>query len=267
VSPGIAVNPRDGVELAYESAGSGEPLLLVHGTALSKATWRGLGYQRELMQDFTVVTLDMRGHGRSSKPQGCPSYTMAAFEEDIIAVLDTLGIAAAHYAGYSFGARVGLALAAHRPQRLLSLTTIGGGYRALAGQISEMFFPGWDQALDGGGMAAFVDGWERHAGHRLDPVTRHAFMANDAGALLAYLRQGEAEAGLAPEALRAMATPALLLAGTEDFQRHAESREAAALMPNARFGELAGRTHSSSLVPVAEITGLMRGFIGGLPRA
>jgi pimeloyl-ACP methyl ester carboxylesterase len=261
VTRGFAANPQDGIRLAYETAGNGEPLLLVHGTALSKATWRGLGYQRELARDFTVITMDMRGHGRSSKPQDTASYTMAAFSQDVLAVLDALGIAAAHYAGYSFGARVGLALAARHPGRLLSLTTIGGGYRSLAGQIGELFFPEWDRALHTGGMAAFVDGWEQHAGHPLDPVTRHAFMANDAGALLAYLRQGEAEPGLAEDTLRTITTPTLLLAGSKDVQRHLESRTAAGLMPHAVFHELAGYGHSSSLVPMREVTGRLRAFI------
>ena len=48
-------NPVDGTEIAYEVAGEGPPLLLVHGSGLSRGAWRGLGYLRDLERDFTVV--------------------------------------------------------------------------------------------------------------------------------------------------------------------------------------------------------------------
>nr|BFF13055.1 hypothetical protein GCM10025699_43580 [Microbacterium flavescens] len=110
-----ANNPVDGTEIAYEVDGDGPPLVLVHGSGLSRGTWRGLGYLRDLQRDFTVVALDMRGHGKSGKPHDAASYSMDLHRGDVEAVLDATGLSPAHYIGYSFGARIGLSIAAHSP--------------------------------------------------------------------------------------------------------------------------------------------------------
>ena len=131
----VATNPHDGVDLAWDSVGQGPPLLLVHGSALSKAIWRGFGYTKAFRENYRVVTMDLRGHGRSAKPTQAASYTMEMLTADVLAVLDAAGVGAAHYGGYSVGARIAFALAATAPQRMLSLTSLGGSYRIEPGSI------------------------------------------------------------------------------------------------------------------------------------
>lgn len=258
---GYATNPLDGVRLAYEVVGDGEPLLLVHGSGLSKAIWRGYGYQRELRQDYCVITVDMRGHGRSDKPHQPESYAMDVIVRDVLAVLDACSLPSTHYLGYSFGARTGFALAAAHPQRVRTLTTIGGTFGPLTGHVDDLFFPGYLEALENGGMERFLDSWARHRGSALDPATKQAFRANDAAAFTAYLRQSATEAGIPVEALSRISTPALLFAGTADPHRLNDSKTAAEQMPHASFRELAGRDHATSLEPMAEITGILREFL------
>src|SRR4051794_20213735 len=224
-------NPRDGVRLAYDEHGTGEPLLLVHGTGLSKAAWRGLGY-RKALAGWRLIALDMRGHGRSGKPHEDAAYTTEAFVSDVEAVLDACGVESAHYFGYSFGARVGFALAASRPGRIRTLASLGGTWRALDGQVGDLFFPGYLEALERGGMEAFIEGWAARAGHPLDPVTVHAFRTNDAAALAAYFRQGARLPGLAEGEVGRLRLPALLLAGSRDHPRAEHARRAAELMPH-----------------------------------
>lgn len=257
---GYAHNPHDGVRLAYEVHGTGEPLLLVHGTGLSKAAWRGLGY-RKALAGWRLIALDMRGHGRSGKPHEDTAYTTEAFVADVEAVLDACGVESTHYFGYSFGARVGFGLAAARPDRIRSLACLGGTWRALAGQVGDLFFPGYLEALERGGMAAFIDGWAARAGHPLDPVTAHAFSTNDAAALAAYFRQGERLPGLAEDELARLQVPALLLAGSRDHPRAEDSCRAAELMPHAQFRELPGLDHGTSLAAVEPVTTLLRDFL------
>ena len=103
----IALNPHDGVELAYDSVGEGTPLLLVHGSALSKAIWRGFGYSKALRESYRIITMDLRGHGRSGKPLNREDYAMPTLVADVLAVLDAAGVQQAHYGGYSVGARLG----------------------------------------------------------------------------------------------------------------------------------------------------------------
>ncbi|MEU2005617.1 alpha/beta fold hydrolase [Rhodococcus sp. NPDC019627] len=121
-----ATNSVDGVRVAYETVGDGEPFVLIHGTALSHAIWRGFGYVRALRDRYRLILVDLRGHGRSDKPHDPASYAMDLMSADIVAVLDEVGLPSAHVLGYSLGGRVALALAVQYPERLESLI-IGGG--------------------------------------------------------------------------------------------------------------------------------------------
>lgn len=254
-------NPDDGTEIAYEVSGYGEPLLLVHGSGLSKGTWRGLGYIRDLERDFTVIALDLRGHGRSGRPHDVAAYTTAAFVADVDAVLDAAGAGPVHYVGYSFGARIGLRIASEQPARLRTLTTIGGSYGMMRGQIGATFFPAWREALGEGGMDEFLRRWSIARGGEVDPATALAFRANDPIALRAFFEAAEAQPELGMEATAKIDVPTLLIAGTDDVKRYRQSQEAARRMPRARFFELVGQDHGSSILPVDEVTDLIRTFL------
>lgn len=249
----LAHNPVDGVELAYDVAGEGTPLLLVHGSALSKAIWRGFGYTKAFRDQYRVITMDLRGHGRSSKPAIPEDYRMDTLVADAIAVLDAAGAQQAHYGGYSVGARMAFSLAVTAPERLLSITSLGGSYQIEPGSIGRLFFPEYDGALASGGMPAFVEGWEARIGRPLDAQTKAAFLANDGAALRAYFAQTQADPAVSDDALAAITTPALLMAGTADKGRFADSQRAAGLMPQGRFVELPGRNHGNTLFPAQAV--------------
>ena len=116
-----ATNPADGTRIAFSSlpARSGDKnapaLMLVHGSALSSAVWRGLGYVAALREHYRVLLPDLRGHGRSDTPHDEDAYAMESIVGDLVAVLDAVGVRQVHYLGYSFGARAGLALAVTAP--------------------------------------------------------------------------------------------------------------------------------------------------------
>jgi pimeloyl-ACP methyl ester carboxylesterase len=126
-----ATNPLDGTRIAYRAFGArpadGDPrdpalapVVLVHGTALSQAIWRGFGWVRALSPERQVITLDLRGHGRSGTPHDPAAYAMDLMVADVVAVLDAVGADRVHHVGYSLGARVGFSLEAAHPERLLS---------------------------------------------------------------------------------------------------------------------------------------------------
>ncbi|MDN5756563.1 MAG: alpha/beta fold hydrolase [Arthrobacter sp.] len=249
-------NPRDGSTISYDISGQGPAIVLLHGSALSRAIWRGLGYVKGL-EGFTVVRIDLRGHGRSSKPHRPQDYAMDLLVGDVVAVLDAEQLASAVIMGYSFGARVAFSLAAAAPGRVEKLVSLGGTFKAQGGQIAEVFFEGYLQALRTGGMQAFVDG------QQLDPQTRFAFMNNDARALHAYFERTEIEAGIEESVVASLELPALLFAGTRDRRRYLDSRAAAELMPAARFVPLEGRTHGSTLAAVDEVLAQLLPFLQG----
>ncbi len=145
-----------------------------------------------------------------------------------------------------------------------SIVSAAGSYRIRPGSIASLFFPGWEAALVAAGMPGFVNGWELHLGRSLDPVTRHAFLANDGAAMLAYFRQMEGQGGVDEASLRTITVPTLLLAGTADTERLADSRLTAELVPGAGLMELAGRDHSSTLYPAAPVLAAVVPFLPGI---
>ena len=258
------VNPIDGTRIAFDARGEGPPLLLVHGSALSRSIWRGFGYVASLQDRYRVIAIDLRGHGRSAKPHETEAYRIPLVLADILAVLDAVEAPAAHLFGYSFGARAGFSLADSHPERMLSFISAGGTYRTPGDSVSELFFPGYDAALGAGGMAGFLDGWAAHSGAPIDPQTSAAFLANDPLALRAYFRQVEREPGIADARLALLETPTLLLAGTRDRERYLDSERAAMLMPHASFRALTGRAHGDTLRPSAEVLAAVIPFLASL---
>ena len=240
------VRAPDGTTIDYRTHGDGEPVVLVHGTGLSQVVWRGLGYV-DALAGYQVVTLDLRGHGRSGRPLSPSDYSTARFATDVLSVLDAEAIPRAHYLGYSLGARIGFTLLDIRPDRLRSFVSLGGTHRSTTGGPTEVFFPDFDAALRLGGMAEFVERWGHRRRAPLDTQTALAFKRNDPDAMRAILAAIDREPGVPTARLHHMSTPTLLLAGDRDHARWDAAQDAARIMRNARAVDLEGDDHASTL--------------------
>jgi pimeloyl-ACP methyl ester carboxylesterase len=243
----FAINPMDGTKIAYRRTGSGPAIVLVHGTALSQVIWRGFGYVRELSTDRTVITLDLRGHGRSGKPHNESDYAMELFVADVLAVLDLLEVSDADYLGYSLGGRVGFSVVDAAPDRVRRFVSAAGAAGNRPGAFDRVFFPGCIGVLETGGMDGFIAAWEEYAGGPLDRSTRAAFAANDAKALAAYMRTAERDTGVPDQRLARFPVPTLMLVGSSDTERRADAEHVQALAPNATLRVIAGCTHGDLL--------------------
>ncbi|WP_404286755.1 alpha/beta fold hydrolase [Glutamicibacter arilaitensis] len=258
-------NPADNSEIFFDDDGAaGEPILFLHGSALSRSIWRGLGYTKALGGNRRTIRMDLRGHGKTAKSHQVADYTMEKIASDIYAVLDHLGIPAAHIIGYSFGARSGLHVAMDRPERVLSLSMLGGTFEITDGEIGQLFFPGYLDVLRRGDIEGFVAGQE--TGLRLDPATRHAFLSNDPLALAAYYEAAETLQNIELSQLAKIKVPTLLLIGTRDQPRFDQNKIMARAMPNARMVPLTGRTHGSTLFPIEPVVNAIETF-WTVPRA
>ena len=117
-----------GVQIHYLVAGQGQPVVLIHGlNASAELNWNLPGVVAELAKDHQVIALDLRGHGRSDKPQGDDAYGLAVVE-DVVRLLDHLHVQRAHVVGYSLGGMVALKLMAEHPERVISGTLGGMGW-------------------------------------------------------------------------------------------------------------------------------------------
>lgn len=110
-----------------------------------------------------------------------------------------------------------------------------------------MFFPGTVEALESGGMDAFLEKWEAQPRTRIDASTRAAFNANDALALAAYMREAESDAGVDEAALAGVTLPTLLLVGSRDGERLRAAERAHSIMPSSQLRVLDGATHGDTL--------------------
>ena len=125
----------DGIRLAFERVGQGDPVVLVHGFGSSRQqNWKSTGWYASLAEaGFGVVAMDCRGHGLSDKPHDEALYGHDRMAEDVAAVMDAAGLTTAPLVGYSMGGFIGLRLAARFPQRVSRLALGGVGEFYLRG--------------------------------------------------------------------------------------------------------------------------------------
>ena len=115
-----------GVGTEYQVTGQGRPVVLLHGFPDSGRLWRhqvpalaGAGFQ--------VIVPDLRGYGRSDKPEAVEAYSMSLLAGDVMAILAELQIGQAHIVGHDWGAALAWALAAFAPGSVDHLAVLSVG--------------------------------------------------------------------------------------------------------------------------------------------
>jgi pimeloyl-ACP methyl ester carboxylesterase len=111
----------DGDRLEYTEYGSGDQwVVLLHGQLMPRRMQQPLA-RAIAGEGFHVVTLDLLGHGRSDRPLDPKEYSMTAFGEQVLALLDHLGAEQAVIGGTSLGSNVSLEVADAAPERVRGL--------------------------------------------------------------------------------------------------------------------------------------------------
>jgi len=114
-------------DIAPPWTGPRETILFLHGLAIDSDIW--LPWLPALVGRYRIVRLDLRGFGRSFVPGPSAPWSMEAIAGDVRAVMAAVGAEKVHFVGESTGGTVGLFMAVHQPDALLSLTTVSAAHR------------------------------------------------------------------------------------------------------------------------------------------
>jgi pimeloyl-ACP methyl ester carboxylesterase len=222
IAPIQSVDLPTGITMAYRRYGvaGARPVLMVHGV-----TGTSVGYT-QIAQVLTteiavdIVAVDLRGHGQSSKPDGTPYWTRQ-HTDDIVALIDTLGLPPVHLVGHSLGSLIGQDFAARYPAKAASLTLIATGTgvnenATLAG-LQEMS-KDWDKPEYAGVVnAEFLNAnWWPDAATNEDPDFRAALLEAVIDVPPYAWRLAFLGCETYPEEVSAIAAPVQIIFGTED---------------------------------------------------
>jgi pimeloyl-ACP methyl ester carboxylesterase len=136
----------NGIHLHIAEQGEGAAVLLCHGFPESWYSWR---YQLAALADagFHAIAPDMRGYGRSDRPEAIGQYTLLHLVGDMVGLLDALGIEQAAIAGHDWGAPVAWHAALLRPDRFRAVIGLSVPYRQRTSVLPTSAMPRRDDAV------------------------------------------------------------------------------------------------------------------------
>ncbi len=231
------------VRLSYSVSGEGPPVTLLHGFTQSGRSW--LEVISRMPAGWMWIMPDLRGHGETQTAPDAPC-SMDACTRDLEMLWDHLGVTRSHLVGYSMGGRLALHVAARRPQRILSLLTIGAhaGLEEEARDGRRRGDAALAQRIEEEGLEAFVNYWTSQplfAGlERRGPAfvaqVRAGRLSNDvAGLVCSLLGMGAGTMEPVWDDLAHLDVPCTFVAGQLDHGYVASARRLAATVPKGRI--------------------------------
>ncbi|MCF2128326.1 alpha/beta hydrolase [Strepomyces sp. STD 3.1] len=237
-----------GVRTWYESEGTGDPLVLLHGGFCTNDTW---GAQRaDLAAAYRVLLPERRAHGHTPDVDGPLTYQDMA--DDTVAFLETVVEAPAHLVGWSDGAVVALLVALARPDLVRRTVLIGANFRPAGECFVE---PGMLDAMtpDSPDMAFFREMYEAVSPDGADhwPVVA-----------LKMIDMWRTQPALTERELGRVTAPTLVMAGDDDLMTLEHTTALYRALPDARLAVLPGASHLVPLEKPALVNGLVLDHLG-----
>jgi pimeloyl-ACP methyl ester carboxylesterase len=261
----FAPGPAGPVHLA--EAGSGPPVVLLHGLGGDIGFWAA--ERADWQARFRLILIDSRGHGATPASPG--GHSIADLADDVAAVLDAAGIAAAHVLGFSMGGLVAQSLAVRHPGRVdrLVLASTYAVMNPQARLFLDAVLDTYERSQDPAQMYRLIFPWLFSVAFLADPA-HDAWLPTDDADLddqsladwrAAYLAQrrfdGRAQLGR-------IAAPTLVIGGGED--RLVDPAGTSALadgVPGAELTVLAGAGHLVNVEQPAAFRASVETFLGG----
>lgn len=249
-----------GIDLHYLDKGAGEVVVLLHGLGSRASDW---GPQiAALATRYRVVAPDLRGHGDSPAPPR--PWGIADFADDVLRLLDRLGVARAHVAGLSLGGMVAMEIASRASQRLSALCIINAvplsgprppalrfaywsrrlvirlvGLGPLGKMIGRKLFPRADQAE-----------LVKHFAEQLARVPKSHYLAS-----LDAIYRWDLALGAG-----ALEVPTLVLAAEHDYTPVKLKRDFVSKLSHGRLEVIADSRHASPLDQPDRVNALLLSF-------
>lgn len=261
--PRLEVN---GIHLNITEQGQGRPLVMLHGLGQNSASMER--EIQELSRSFRVVAVDSRGHGRSDRPA---RYTLNDHVQDVLSVLDILGLASTYLMGTSMGSYIAQGVAAAAPKRVDRLVLIvpkasgvtSSTERYLAEHAEEV------RGLNADELRMFMAG--RMFAPETPPETRQGMydlLAEQQRSGLALTAEQSQAAATALEGfdfrpeLPHLTMPTLVISGRHDVLNPPfEGEEIVRLMPDARQVVLEHSGHLASFEEPDELLLVVEAFL------
>lgn len=220
----------DGTKIYYEVRGNGKPVLLVHGFIVDGNSWKHATLYSDLLEkNYKVITLDMRGNGKSGKPHDSTAYDNDAEAKDIMLLMNLLKIKQYSVVGYSRGSII--------TARLLVLDKRIQN-AVLGGMGADFTNPEWPRrimfyhALRGDSVPELKGLVDYIQHQKLDQLA------------LAYLQRSQPSTS--KEELNKITKPVLVISGSEDSD-NGSADELAKLLPNSTVATVPGdHNHASA---------------------
>jgi 3-oxoadipate enol-lactonase len=249
------VSVPDGVLWAEDTGGDGVPVVLVHADWTDSEIWSGLV---PLLRDrYRVIRYDLRGFGRSSRPDR--PFTRLA---DLRALLDHFGIAEAILAGHSGGGGTALGLALHHPERVRALVLVAPGIHDYPWPADDPFSCDAGRLLAAGDRDGLVQLGQR----TWAPAGVDSFVtAMMRGAVSSWSEIGDLEEADPPgfDRLGDIRIPAVMLLGDLEYPMVTEaSRAIAARLGGCRTVLVPGADHLLPLRDPGQVAGVIAEVAG-----
>jgi pimeloyl-ACP methyl ester carboxylesterase len=234
----------NGAKIFYRVIGHGSPVVLLHGGLANSDYW---GNQvKVLAPHHTVILLDSRGHGRSSRDAQAYGYDLMA--DDVVAVLDHLNIKKADVVGWSDGGILGLDLAMRHPDRVGKIFAFAANSKTsgvIAGVEKNPTF------------AAYID----RAGQEYKRLSKTPDKFDEFVEQISHMWASQPEWSDAD--LKTIKTPVLIVDGDHDEAINREHTEyLAATIPGAGLAILPNASHFAFIQAPADFNAIMLNFLG-----
>lgn len=261
--PDVPTLRANGIEIHYRVEGSGPWVVLSHALTTDLTLWDSLA--AVLAERFTVLRYDTRGHGATSAPP--PPYDFATLVDDLLGLLDALGVERTHFVGLSMGGMIGQHFALAAPERLNRLVVANSTSR-VPPETAAIWQQRIDQAKAEGTAAmapATLERWFTAPYRASHPEVMARITGLIATTPVAgYVGCAEAIRRLdITGRLGTVTAPTLVLVGADDpGTPPAVSQAIADAIPGARLEIIPSASHLSCIEQEAVFNRLVADFLG-----